>query len=640
MQQNQTRTVAAQDVDALEIKSLLARFRTGWVSVAAFSVAANLLMLAPSLYMLQVYDRVLASGNVFTLVMLSLMIFGLLALMGALDYARGVVIIQIGARFDAALAGRVHEAAFRRGLAGVPANAGQAVSDLNTVRQFLTGSAVFAFFDAPWFPLFLLVMFLFHPSMGTLALAGTIILVALAWLNEQVSRKLLAEAGGLSVRAGVEADGQLRNAEAIQAMGMLDRLRARWQRLHVGYVRRQGMASQRSAVIASVSKTVRMALQSLVLGLGAWLVLQSHVSAGMMIAGSILMGRVLSPIDQVIGAWRQWAGTRLAWRRLQELLATYPAPAAGLTLPEPKGALRLEGVTVTPPGAAQPTLVNVSLSLEPGQVLGVVGPSGAGKSTLARLVAGVWPARLGTARLDGADLRQWERGRLGEWLGYVPQDVELFSGTVAENIARFPAPDSDGEVLAQRVIGAARMAGAHDMILALPRGYDTPIGTGGQGLSGGQRQRIALARALYGTPRLVVLDEPNASLDDAGEQALLDALGRLREAGATVVLVTHRPKVLAATTHLLLLRDGQAQRFGATHEVLRPPPERASGTMASPSASTSAAGNRPGATASTAGAAASGGTAPPAQARPGGAVAQVYPLAGGAFSGLTFGGKA
>ncbi len=629
MQQTQTRAGAPQDGDALEIKSLLARFRTGWYSVAAFSVAANLLMLAPSLYMLQVYDRVLASGNVFTLVMLSLMIVGLLALMGALDYARSVVIIQIGARFDAALAGRVHGAAFERGLAGVPANASQAVNDLNTLRQFLTGSAVFAFFDAPWFPLFLLVMFLFHPWVGTLALAGAVVLVALAWLNEQVSRKLLAEAGGLSVRAGVEAEGQLRNAEAIQAMGMLDRLRARWQRLHVGYVRRQGMASQRSAMIASLSKTVRMALQSLVLGLGAWLVLQSHVSAGMMIAGSILMGRVLSPIDQVIGAWRQWAGTRLAWRRLQDLQTTYPKPAAGLTLPEPKGALRLEGVTVTPPGAAQPTLVNVSFALEPGQVLGVVGPSGAGKSTLARLVAGVWPARLGTARLDGADLRQWERARLGEWLGYVPQDVELFSGTVAENIARFPGPDSDGEVLARRVIDAARLAGAHDMILALPRGYDTPLGTGGQGLSGGQRQRIALARALYGTPRLVVLDEPNASLDDVGEQALLDALGRLREMGATVVLVTHRPKVLAATTHLLLLRDGQAQRFGATHEVLRPPPEGAAGgnaRAASQSAAPAAAGGRP-----------TGAASPP---RPSATAAQVYPLAGGAFPGHYFGGKA
>lgn len=640
MQKTQTRAGAAQGADVLDIKALLSRFRTGWYSVAAFSVAANLLMLAPSLYMLQVYDRVLASGNVFTLVMLSLMIVGLLALMGALDYARSAVIIQIGASFDAALARRVHEAAFQRGLAGVPANAGQAVSDLNTVRQFLTGSAVFAFFDAPWFPLFLLVMFLFHPWMGTLALAGTIILVALAWLNERVSRKLLAEAGGLSVRAGVEADGQLRNAEAIQAMGMLDRLRARWQRLHVGYVRRQGMASQRSAMIASLSKTARMALQSLVLGLGAWLVLQSHVSAGMMIAGSILMGRVLSPIDQVIGAWRQWAGTRLAWRRLQELLAMYPAPAAGLTLPEPKGALRLEGVTVTPPGATQPTLVNVSFALEPGQVLGVVGPSGAGKSTLARLVAGVWPARLGTARLDGADLRQWERARLGEWLGYVPQDVELFSGTVAENIARFPAPDSDGEVLAQRVIDAARMAGAHDMILALPCGYDTPLGTGGQGLSGGQRQRIALARALYGTPRLVVLDEPNASLDEAGEQALLDALGRLREAGATVVLVTHRPKVLAATTHLLLLRAGQAQRFGATHEVLRPPPQSASGEAPSPSAATPVPTSPPAAMAGAAVVASAGGTAPPPQARPAGSVAQVYPLAGGAFSGQIFGGKA
>lgn len=640
MQQTQTRAGAAQGSDVLDIKALLSRFRTGWYSVAAFSVATNLLMLAPSLYMLQVYDRVLASGNVFTLVMLSLMIVGLLALMGALDYARSAVIIQIGARFDAALAGRVHEAAFQRGLAGVPANAGQAVNDLNTVRQFLTGSAVFAFFDAPWFPLFLLVMFLFHPWMGTLALAGTIILVALAWLNEQVSRKLLAEAGGLSVRAGVEAEGQLRNAEAIQAMGMLDRLRARWQRLHVGYVRRQGLASQRSAMIASLSKTVRMALQSLVLGLGAWLVLQSHVSAGMMIAGSILMGRVLSPIDQVIGAWRQWAGTRLAWRRLQELLTTYPKPSTGLTLPDPTGALRLEGVTVTPPGAAQPTLVNVSFALEPGQVLGVVGPSGAGKSTLARLVAGVWPARLGTARLDGADLKQWERARLGEWLGYVPQDVELFSGTVAENIARFPGPDSDGEGLARRVIDAARLAGAHDMILALPRGYDTPLGAGGQGLSGGQRQRIALARALFGTPRLVVLDEPNASLDDAGEQALLDALGRLREIGATVVLVTHRPKVLAATTHLLLLRDGRAQRFGATHDVLRPGPEGAPGARPSPPTASAEPGGRAATMAGATGAAASGVAGSPPQTRPGGSAAQVYPLAGGAFAGRILGGKA
>lgn len=640
MQQDQKRAGAAPEGGALDIKALLARFRTGWYSVAAFSVAANLLMLAPSLYMLQVYDRVLASGNVFTLVMLSLMIVGLLALMGALDYARSAVIIQIGARFDAALAGRVHEAAFQRGLAGVPANAGQAVNDLNTVRQFLTGSAVFAFFDAPWFPLFLLVMFLFHPWMGTLALAGTIILVALAWLNEQVSRKLLAEAGGLSVRAGVEAEGQLRNAEAIQAMGMLDRLRARWQRLHVGYVRRQGLASQRSAMIASLSKTVRMALQSLVLGLGAWLVLQSHVSAGMMIAGSILMGRVLSPIDQVIGAWRQWAGTRLAWRRLQELLTTYPKPSTGLTLPDPTGALRLEGVTVTPPGAAQPTLVNVSFALEPGQVLGVVGPSGAGKSTLARLVAGVWPARLGTARLDGADLKQWERARLGEWLGYVPQDVELFSGTVAENIARFPGPDSDGEGLARRVIDAARLAGAHDMILALPRGYDTPLGAGGQGLSGGQRQRIALARALYGTPRLVVLDEPNASLDDAGEQALLDALGRLREIGATVVLVTHRPKVLAATTHLLLLRDGRAQRFGATHDVLRPGPEGAPGATPSPPTASAGPGGRAATMAGATGTAASGVAGSPAQTRSGGSAAQVYPLAGGAFAGRILGGKA
>jgi len=580
MQQDPARVGAAAHGQPMPVlRAALAQCRAAWGSVAVFSAAINLLMLAPSLYMLQVYDRVLASGNAFTLLMLSLMIVGLLALMGALDYARSAIIIQVGARLDAALGPRVHEAAFQRGLDGAPANAGQALGDLNALRQFLTGSSVFAFFDAPWFPLFLLVMFLFHPWIGALALAGALLLIGLAWLNERLSRGPLAQAGGLSVRAGLEAEGQLRNAETIQAMGMLASLRRRWQYLHRGYVGQQGLASRRSARIAALSKSVRIALQSLVLGLGAWLVLQNHVSPGVMIAGSILMGRVLSPIDQVISAWRQWSGTRLAWKRLQALLDAYPARQPPLPLPRPVGSLRAEGASVVPPGAAAPSLVNVSLALEPGQVLGVVGPSGSGKSSLARLLAGIWPARAGVVRLDGADLRLWDRSRLGESLGYLSQDVELFTGTVAENIARFADPGGGHEALAARVIDAARLAGAHEMILALPKGYDTPLGIGGQGLSGGQRQRVGLARALFGPPTLVVLDEPNASLDDAGEQALLDALGRLRERGATVVVITHRPKVLAATTHMLLLRDGRAQRFEATRNVLvRPASPAIAGT--------------------------------------------------------------
>ena len=552
-----------------EIRAALRGYRGSWVSVGIFSAAINLLMLVPSLFMLQVYDRVLASGNLTTLAMLCLMAAGLLAAMGALDYSRAQVLVQAGERFDALLARRAHGAAFERGLAGTPANATQALNDLNTLRQFLTGSAVLAFFDAPWFPLFLLVMFLFHPWLGVLALVGAVLLIALAWANERSSREPIAIAGGLSVRANLLADSQLRHAESIQAMGMLPALQAQWQGLQQGYVMQQGVASRRAAGYSAASKSLRIALQSAVLAVGAWLALDNRISAGMMIAGSILMGRVLSPIDQVIAAWRQWSGTRLAYRRLLALLQAHPRRAAGLPLPAPEGALRLDGVTVVPPGAQRPSLVNLSLSLEAGEILGVMGPSGSGKSTLARVIAGVWPAKLGAVRVDGADIQHWDRERLGPWTGYLPQDVELFAGTLAENIARFlPIAPGQAAAHAERVVAAAQLAGAHELILALPQGYDTLLGPGGVGLSGGQRQRVALARALFGPPRLVVLDEPNASLDDAGEQALLDALQRLRSQRVTVVLVTHRPKVLAAVTQLLVLGDGQRQLFGPAAEML------------------------------------------------------------------------
>lgn len=555
-----------QDAPVDEIRSAVLSLRDSIRSVAAFSAATNLLMLAPSLYMLQVYDRAVASGNLVTLGMLTAMLVGLLALMGGLEYVRNVVVIHAGSRIDDLLARRVHQAAFERGLAGGQANAAQATRDLDAIRQFLTGNAVFAFFDAPWAPLFLIVMFLFHPWIGGLALVGIILLASLAWLNERLSHDLLKKAGALSVQATASVEMQLRNSHSIESMGMLGRLFRLWRGPHRGYVHRQAQASERNALISAISRTIRLALQSLVLGLGAWLVIDGRMSSGMMVAGSILMGRTLAPIDQLIGAWRQWASTRLSWQRLHGLLAAHPPRSERLPLPAPTGILSVEAAGAMPPGArtAAPTLSGVTFALEVGDMLGVIGPSGSGKSTLGRLIGGVWPAQAGKVRLDGADIAQWDKERLGPHIGYLPQEMELFAGTVAENISRFAETDSDPSLITD----AAILGGAHEMIITLPQGYDTPLGDGGQGLSGGQRQRIALARALYGDPCLVILDEPNASLDEAGDKALLAALARLRERKVTTVLVTHRPKVLEVTSKLIVLKDGRAQAFGPTAEVI------------------------------------------------------------------------
>lgn len=546
-----------------EIYRALGRYRGALRSVGLFSAVINLLMLVPPLYMLQVYDRVLASGNTTTLLLLTGMTLGLLALMGALEYVRSLAVIHIGERFDEQLGPRIYGAAFERGLSGQTAQAGQATRDLDSLRQFITGNAVFAFFDAPWFPLYLLVMFMFHPWIGCLALVGAIVLIGLAWLNERLSQPPLREAGKLSVQANAMAEAQLHHADTIESMGMLSTFTRRWSRLHDGFVALQGLASERTALVTAVSKSLRIALQSLVLGLGAWLAIGGQISPGTMIAGSILMGRALSPIDQVINAWRQWTSTRLAYQRLGNLLTAHPARQPGMDLPAPQGKLNVEPLSAMPPGGKAPTLVQVGFQLETGSVLGVIGPSGSGKSTLAKLLVGVWKPKVGTVRLDGADIQRWDKAALGPHIGYLPQDVELFAGSVAENIARFSEPDPE------RVVEAAKTAGVHELVLALPEGYDTLLGDNGLGLSGGQRQRIALARALYGPPALIVLDEPNANLDETGEQALLQAIQQLRERNVTVVLITHRPQVLKATSHLLVLREGRLQKFGPTEEILQ-----------------------------------------------------------------------
>ena len=541
----------------------LADYKSILISVGCFTALINILMLVPSIYMLQVYDRVLSSQNTTTLAMLSLMVVGFFIFIGMLETVRSFIVIRIGSQLERRFNQQVYRAAFERNLLNGQAQAGQALGDLTLIRQFVTGPALFAFFDAPWFPIYLFVIYGFNLWLGVLATAGAVLLIGLACINELMTRQSLARASVYSQQSSQLASSHLHNAETIQAMGMLSVLRKRWFNLHSRFLAEQNKASDTGAVIGSISKTLRLCLQSLVLGLGAWLVIEGQMSAGMMIAGSILMGRVLSPIDQLIGVWKQWSSARLAYQRLDSLLGQHPVTQDNMTLPAPKGQVSFEQVSAAPPGKRLATLQQVSFSLNPGEVLGVLGASGSGKSTLARVLVGVWPTLAGTVRLDAADIHQWNRDQLGPHLGYLPQDIELFGGSIAENIARFREAD------AQLVVEAARQAGVHEMILRLPQGYDTLLGDAGSGLSGGQKQRVALARALYGSPCLVVLDEPNSNLDTVGDAALSRAIAQLKADGRTVVLVTHRSSSLAQTDKLLVLNEGRTQAFGPTAEVLK-----------------------------------------------------------------------
>lgn len=557
-----------------EIISALSSFKKAFRSVGVFSAIINVLMLAPSIYMLQVYDRVLASRNEFTLLMLTVITLGLFALTALLEYVRSQVIVRVGAQVDMQMNTRVYTAAFEQNLRMQGTNAGVALNDLTTIRQFVTGPSLFAFFDAPFFPLYLAVIFLFNPWLGLLALVGALILLVLAWVNEKVSHAPLKEANTMAALSNQLANSNLRNAEVIEAMGMLQGLRARWYGMHDKFLRLQAEASEKSGLVTSGTKFVRVSLQSLVLGLGALLVIEGNMTAGMMIAASILMGRALAPVEQLIAAWKQVSGVRSSYARLSKLLESNPPREAGMPLPPPKGNFAFEAVVAGPPGAVLPVLRGVSFAGAPGEVLGVIGPSASGKSTLARLLVGVWRAGVGKVRLDGADIAQWNKDELGPHLGYLPQDIELFSGTISDNIARF------GEVDPQKVVQAATLAGVHELILRLPKGYDTPLGDDGAGLSGGQKQRIGLARALYGLPKLIVLDEPNSNLDEAGERALADALVQLRQLGSAVVVISHRTSLLNVTDKLLLLVEGQVQAFGPTREVLASIAARSNGAAA------------------------------------------------------------
>jgi PrtD family type I secretion system ABC transporter len=531
--------------------------------VGLFSLCINLLLLTVPLYMLQVFDRVLASQSQETLVFLTIIAVGAVLVLGLLELVRSRILVRASRWLEEMLAPAAFERSIAAALYGRPYRT-EALRDLGQLRSFLAGSAIFSLFDAPWVPIYLLVIFLLHPVVGFVALAGAIVLFALAVLNELLTRKPLRTANCDAMHGMQRAEATMRNAEAIDAMGMMPGVVASWLSMNDRALEQQVLASDRAGTVLAVSKFLRLAVQIAVLGAGAFLAVRHELTPGAMIAGSILTSRALAPVEQAIGTWKQVIGARAAYARLKSHFAeTRLLRATGMPLPAPRGHLRVEGVTFAYPGTTRAALKAVSCELLPGEALAIVGPSAAGKSTLARLLIGVWPPNAGAVRLDGADVHTWDREDFGRYVGYLPQDVELFAGTVQENIARL------GEARPAAIHQAAQMAGVHEMILRLPRGYDTEIGEGGAILSGGQRQRIALARALLGPPRFLVLDEPNSNLDGSGEEALSNAIAAVKAAGGTVVIIAHRPSMLAHVDKILLLRNGQVEAFGMREEVMK-----------------------------------------------------------------------
>ena len=545
-----------------ELREALGELRQAFTAVALFSFFVNLLMLVPPFFMLQMFDRVLSTGSVPTLVMLYILAVGLLITMGLLEWSRNRVLVRAGARLDAKLADRLFDATFFRALRRPDQATTQPLQDLTTLRQFMTGQGVFAFFDAPWTPLFILVVFLLHPLLGTIALIGALLLFALAYINELVTRQPLGAANQQYNKEMDFTNANLRNAEVLEAMGMTDRLRQRWQSFHQRVIGLQSLASDRSANLTSASRSLMFIIQISVLATGAYLAVEQVVTPGVMIAASIITMRALAPVNQAMGAWRGFVGARSAYKRLNDVLEGTPVRGQPMQLPRPEGRVEVNNLVVRPPGGQTPALRGVSFEVQPGEAIGVIGPSAAGKSTLARALVGVWPSYAGDVRIDGAEIDQWDRNQIGPYIGYLPQDVELFDGTVAENIARFGEVDSD------KVVRAAEVTGLHEQILHLPEGYDTHIGINSGALSAGQRQRVALARAVYDDPRLLVLDEPNSNLDQAGEEALVTTIRQMREEGRSVVLIAHRPAVLAAVDRILVLQEGRVAAMGPREEIL------------------------------------------------------------------------
>ena len=547
-----------------ELRQAVMSLRPYFVRAAWFSVLSCMLILAPSGYMLEVYDRVVNSRSHLTLAMLTLLVLGAYMLMEVLEWARAQIMHDAGLKLDAQMRNRIFTAIFEANLKRIPGGSLQPLNDFRTLRDFLGSPPLLAMMEAPVSLVFLALIFAVSPLLGWSAVGGSLLQVFIGWLNERNTQPPLVAANRSAIAAQQYADGSLRNAQVIESMGMLRDIHRRWMGKQREFLSLQATASDRAGGYQALTKFLQTTMGSLLLGLGAWLLLHNQLSggAGMMIVASILGGRVLAPLVQIVTQWRMVVNVRDAWQRLEGLLAAVSVKPKAMSLPAPRGMLQVEALMAGAPNGGVAIIKNVAFSLAPGEVLAVVGPSASGKTTLARLLVGLWPAASGKVRLDGADVFTWDKSELGPCLGYLPQGVELLEGTLAENIARF------GEVEPAKVRAAANAVGLHDFIMSLPQGYESPVGREGTRLSGGQRQRVALARAIYGDPVLVVLDEPNSSLDEAGDAALASAILELKARGTTFVVMTHRTSVLAVADKMMVMRDGVMQAFGPRDDVL------------------------------------------------------------------------
>lgn len=530
--------------------------------VLVFSVVVNILVLMPSVYMLEVYDRVVNSRSYTTLLMLTVLVVSSYVLLELIEWIRSQVMYGAGIDVDKKLRRPVFKAIFSARIANQSAFATQALRDMKLITDFIASKAMLAFIDAPLALLVLILIFLINPYLGWFALGGALVQFVIGAINERRIREPLQEANQGNTAAQMYANGVIRNAQVIESMGMFDAIHQRWLDRQSGFITKQAIASDHGGSNAALSKMVQALQGSLILGLGAWFALHGELGGSMMIVASILGGRVLAPLVQLIGSWRQVVMVRDSYSRLNSLLETFPLTEAGMPLPPPKGLLSVEQVVAGPPQSQVQILKGISFNVAPGSSLAIAGPSAAGKSTLARLLVGIWPAMFGKVRLDGSDIYAWNKDELGPHIGYLPQSIELFEGTIAENIARF------GEVDEQLVAEACSMVGLDELIARLPLGYATPVGEDGAFLSGGERQRIALARAVYGSPAMVVLDEPNSSLDEAGDHSLIETIRKLKARKTTVIVITHRLNILSVIDNMLVLVDGRMQKFGKCSEVL------------------------------------------------------------------------
>jgi ATP-binding cassette subfamily C exporter for protease/lipase len=548
-----------------ELHAALAELHPYFKQAAWFSLVASLLILAPSGYMLEVYDRVLNSRSYMTLAMLTVLVLAAFVLMEVLEWVRSEVLHEAAMAFDKRMSGRVFGAIFEANLRRLPGATVQPMNDFKAVRDFLYAPVVLALMEAPVSLVFLVLIFAISPVLGWSAVVAAVVQTFVGWLNERSTQPPLLQANRSAIAAQQYADGALRNAQVIEAMGMLRNIHQRWMTKQHEFLRLQAQASENAGLYQAISKFLQNTVSSMLLGLAAWLLLRNQLNGGAayLIVGSILGGRVLAPLVQIVAQWQSVVNVRDAYSRLDGLLATVAQRPESMALPAPQGQLLVDNLVAGAPGSNAPILRGISFALAPGEVLAVVGPSASGKTTLARLLVGLWPALGGKVRLDGVDVHTWDKLELGPHVGYLPQGVELFDGTVGENIARFGALDQ------AKVEAATRAVGLHDFILALPQGYDTQVGREGAMLSGGQRQRVGLARAIYGNPAFVVLDEPNSSLDEQGDAALANAIAQLAARGTTFVVMTHRTSVLAVTDKMLVLREGQSQMFGPRDDVLK-----------------------------------------------------------------------